>query len=86
MTEYFKNGWNYIHLLGSCVLTIVLSKLMLTLYAGLLALTLGLLWELLDQANKDCGWEIWFFDPAGFDWRDWLIMDLVGIILGLMLC
>ena len=81
-----RDGLNYVHMLGSCVLTIALSHFIHILSAGFIAFTLGFLWELLDEANKRFGWEIWFFDPAGFDWRDWLIMDLIGIILGLILC
>jgi len=84
--NYFKDGWNYVHLLGSCVLTIALSHFIHILSAGFIAFTLGFLWELLDEANKRFGWEIWFFDPVGFDWRDWLIMDLIGVIGGLLLC
>jgi len=84
MKNYFKDAWNWIHFLGSCVLTIALSKLTQPLYAGFIAWGLGFLWELLDKANKDFDWSIWFFDPAGFDLRDWLT-DLIGILLGLFL-
>jgi len=86
MKDYIKEGWNWTHLFGSCVLTILFSRFMHPVYAGILTWTLGFLWECLDEANKQYGWNIWFLDPAGFDWRDWLIMDLIGIILGLILC
>jgi len=86
MKEYLKDGWNWVHLLGSCVLTIIFSNFMPVVYAGILAWTLGFLWECADEAKKRGYINHWFLDPAGFDWRDWLIMDLIGIILGLILC
>jgi len=49
MKDYLKDAWSYVHLFGSCVLTIVLSKFMPSLYADLL-------WELLDKVNKDYDW------------------------------
>jgi len=78
MKDYFKNGWNWVHLFGSFILTDTLFNL--TPCAGIIAFFLGFLWECADQCKKRFKWDIWFFDSSGFDWRD-LLMDLVGIIL-----
>ena len=85
MKEYLKDGWNWVHLFGSCVLTITLSKFMPILYAGFVTLGLGFLWECADEAQKRGYIDVWFLDPAGFDWRDWLVMDLIGIFLAMYL-
>ena len=77
MKDYFKNGWNWVHLFGSCVLTIVL--LLLTQWSYFFVFISGLLWEIMDECKKCFKWKIWFFDPAGFDFRD-LLMNLVGIL------
>jgi len=79
MKEYFKNPWNYIHTLGSCVLAFSLYSFTRHILAYAVAFMCGILWECFDQANKEYGWEIWFFDPDGWDYRD-LIMDAIGIL------
>lgn len=83
MSDYFKNPWNYIHFLGSCVLTIAL--LLITQWSPFIVFGLGFLWECADECKKRFGWNVWFLDPMGFDWRDLFIMDAAGIILGLIL-
>jgi len=81
--EYFKNGWNWVHLFGSCVFTILLMNF--SYQAGIFVFALGGIWELWDEAKKRGYVNFWFLDPAGFDLRDWG-MDLLGIIGGLLLC
>ena len=83
--NYLKDGFNWVHLFGSCVLTIALSRLTQPLYAGFIAWSLGLLWECADEAKKRGYINYWFLDAAGFDIRDWLLMDLIGVVLGLIL-
>ena len=82
MIDYFKDGWNWTHLLGSCVLTIVLLKF--TTWSPAIVFSFGFLWECLDECKKRYDWQIWFFDSAGFDYLD-LIMDAIGITLALLI-
>jgi len=81
--NYFMNGWNWVHLFGSCVLTIALLKL--TQWSPLIVFALGFLWECADECKKRYEWDLWVFDSNGFDIKDWLVMDLIGIVLALYL-
>ena len=83
--NYFKDGWNLVHLLGSCVLAITLYKFFPNELAFIIAWFAGLLWEGADELNKRLKWNVCFLDPDGFDWRDWFVMDLIGIFLAMYL-
>ena len=88
MVDYFKNGFNYVHFLGSCVLAIGLyTKFFHNELAFIIAFGAGLLWEFSDELysrSQFKGKLDWLFDPAGFDLRD-LVMDLSGIFLAMWL-
>jgi hypothetical protein len=79
---YLKNGWNYVHLFGSCVLTLV--GFLFTEYSYLIVALLGILWEVLDDLCRLKKLHFWFLDPRGFDYRD-VIMNTIGIISALVI-
>ncbi len=83
--DYLKNGWNWVHFFGSCVLSLTFCKwLFHNELAFILAFGCGLIWELIDEA-KHQGWVDWcLFDPDGFSFAD-VMMNLFGILYALLL-
>jgi hypothetical protein len=79
--NYLKNGFNWVHLFGSCTLACILSKFF-QFDAIIYTACLGVLWELADEIYSRLLYDYldWLLDKNGFDLRD-IIMNLIGLAL-----
>jgi len=87
-SDYFGDGWNYIHLLGtSTLVTVGRCRFNMTpLQAGIAAFTINAFWDVGDEIyrslRKGPSSMDKVFDPAGWDWRDVFVMGAAGAITG----
>jgi len=77
-----RQGWDMVHITGSCVGTAYLNHLGLEWYeSAIVMLSLGIIWELCDQVAYDVQWKQSYFDyHRGGEWKD-ITRNVVGISL-----